>query len=99
MRRFTGIALVVAVLISLVWGVEGVYAFSLLDGKLEMRGNIQHTLNYRTNQDILDVEISSSRTNFRTDALYRLLNCPDRSVEFHFLGHYYYDAALDIDVD
>jgi len=74
-------------------------AFSLLDGKLDIRGSVQQTFNYRTEQDVRDVEISSFRTVGRSEIVFKMLDCPDRSITFHSNAHYFYDAAMDIDHD
>lgn len=99
MKRFTSVVLLAIAVISLAGGVEKLNAYSLLDDKLDIRGSLQQTFNYRTKQDVRDVETSSFRTVGRTEIVFKMLDCPDRSITFHSNANYYYDAALDIDND
>jgi len=72
-------------------------AFSWMDGKLDVRGNIQQTWNILTHEDFRDIRHASFRTIMRAEALYKWIKTPDLDVRFFVLGNYYYDWALDID--
>ena len=73
------------------------WAFQWLDGKLDVRGNIQQTANILTHEDFRDIRTSSFRSMIRGEALYECIQKPDLNVRFYVLGNYYYDSALDID--
>ena len=74
-----------------------VYAFKLLNGKLDCKGNAQQTLNLRTHEDERDVRFSSLRTTFRFEGLYKMVKTSELDMRFYLLANYYYDEGLDLD--
>ena len=73
-------------------------AYELLDGRLSLRGNIQQTANYMEKNDPnRDYRLGSFRTMVRGEGLLKVVNCRDYTIDWHVLGNYYYDEALDLD--
>ncbi|MBN2108678.1 MAG: DUF1302 family protein [Deltaproteobacteria bacterium] len=73
------------------------FAFQAYDGKLDLKGSIQQTLNIKTHQDERDIRYNSFRTTVRGELLYKFKETPDLDLNFYTLANYYYDAALEID--
>ena len=97
MKKLTWITLILAPLLIQPWGTAR--GFEWLDGNLDVRGNVQQTLNVRTHEDVRDVRYSSFRTMFRAEALYKMVQKPDLNIQFYTLANYYYDWGIDLDSD
>jgi hypothetical protein len=97
MKKFVLVFGIFIITLMLVKGVT--FAFVLLDGALDVKGNVQQTLNLRTHRDSRDVQYSSFRTMFRLEGMYTLVSCPDLDIKAYGLTSYYYDEALDIDAN
>jgi len=73
------------------------YAYTLLDGKLDLRGNVQQTANIRTDQDERGVTLSSFRSVVRGEAVYKMVEIPCFSNTLHVLSNWYFDEALALE--
>jgi hypothetical protein len=82
---------------ALILQTSQVYAFKFLDDTLDIKGNVQQTLNIRTNKDVRDVRYSSFRTMFRIESMYTMISCPNYEIKLYGLANYYNDEALAID--
>ena len=75
------------------------FAYEGFDGKLDLKGSIQQTMNIKTHQDERDIRFNSFRTTVRGELLYKFKETPDFNLNFYTLANYYYDEVLSIDDD
>ncbi len=73
------------------------FALQAYDGKLDLKGSIQQTLNIKTHEDVRDIRFNSFRTTVRGELLYKFKEEPNFNINFYTLANYYYDAVLEID--
>ena len=96
MKKLLSIGCLIVMLV-LILQTSQVYAFKFLDDTLDIKGNIQQTLNIRTNKDVRDVRYSSFRTMFRIESMYTMISCPNYEIKLYGFANYYNDLALAID--
>jgi hypothetical protein len=75
------------------------FAFQAYDGKLDLKGSIQQTLNIKTHEDMRDIRYNSFRTTVRGELLYKFKETPLSDINFYTLANYYFDSVLNIDSD
>ncbi|MEI6125493.1 MAG: DUF1302 family protein [Pseudomonadota bacterium] len=79
--------------------IPAVLGFQAFDGRLDLKGSIQETLNIKTHQDERDIRFNSFRTTVRGEVLYKVKDADNFNINFYTLANYYYDTVLSIDND
>jgi len=97
MKKIISIALLL--IASLVFINDHAGAYTFLDNKLEIYGEIETELDIRTKQDARDVRYSSLRVKWRPELRYKIFEDQCSLLNFYFNGNYFWDFGLNINGD